>query len=129
MKEWYKMIEIGLHDSPLELMDDIEFYTNLRSELRLLEHRIDDTTITLKFDCLEQVHQIRVLVDDLNTLAPLSKVFERTALVKFRLWTEIYLPAWYYIHDLVIEKNPKETESLWQAKFKVTVSLKDKINV
>ena len=110
-------------------MDDIEFYTNLRSELRLLEHRIDDTTITLKFDCLEQVHQIRVLVDDLNTLAPLSKVFERTATVKFRAWTEIVLPAWYYIHDLVIEKNPLESESLWQANFKVTVSLKDKINV
>jgi hypothetical protein len=123
------IIELGLHDSPLELMDEIEFYTNLRSGLRLKEQVASDNTITLHFDCLEQIHQIRVLVDDLNTLAPLSKCFERTAIIKFRSWTEIVLPAWYYIHDLVIEKNPLESESLWQANFKVTVSLKDKSHV
>jgi hypothetical protein len=123
------MIELGLQDNTIELMDDIEFYTNLKSGLRLREQQVDDLTISLFFDCLEQTHEARVLIDDLDVIAPLSKVFERTALVKFRAWTDIYLPAWYYITDLQIEKNQDESVSLWQARFKVTVSLKDKSNV
>lgn len=126
MKEWYKMIELGLHENPIELMDDIEFYTNFKSGLRLREQQVDDLKISLFFDCLEQTHEARVLVDSLDVIAPLSRVFERTALVKFRAWTDIYLPAWYYITDLVIEKNQDESVSLWQARFKVTVSLKEK---
>lgn len=126
MKEWYKMIELGLHENPIELMDDIEFYTNFKSALRLREQQVDNLKISLFFDCLEQTHEARVLVDNLDVIAPLSRVFERTALVKFRAWTDIYLPAWYYITDLVIEKNQDESVSLWQARFKVTVSLKEK---
>jgi hypothetical protein len=126
MKEWYKMIELGLHENPIELMDDIEFYTNFKSGLRLKEQQVDDLKISLFFDCLEQTHEARVLIDSLDVIAPLSRVFERTALVKFRAWTDIYLPAWYYITDLVIEKNQDESVSLWQARFKVTVSLKEK---
>lgn len=120
------MIELGLHENPIELMDDIEFYTNFKSGLRLREQQVDDLKISLFFDCLEQTHEARVLVDSLDVIAPLSRVFERTALVKFRAWTDIYLPAWYYITDLVIEKNQDESVSLWQARFKVTVSLKEK---
>lgn len=126
MKEWYKMIELGLHENPIELMDDIEFYTNFKSGLRLREQQVDNLKISLFFDCLEQTHEARVLIDNLDVIAPLSRVFERTALVKFRAWTDIYLPAWYYITDLVIEKNQDESVSLWQARFKITVSLKEK---
>lgn len=120
------MIDLGLQDNTIEIMNDLEFYTNLKSTLRLREQQAQEDRIVLFFDTTEQVFNVRICIDDLNIVSHLPKVFERTAKVMFRAWTEIHLPAWYYIEELVIEKNQDEEESLWQAKCKVTVSLKER---
>lgn len=123
------MIDLGIQDNTIEIINDLEFYSQNKSELRLKERQIEDNKITLYFDCLAQSFDVRICVDDLTVLAQLPKAFERNARIHFRAWTEVHLPAWYYIDDLVIEKNPDEDESLWQARCRLIVSLQERKNV
>lgn len=123
------MIDLGLQDNTIEIINDLEFYSQNKSELRLKERQEEEDRLILFFESITQSFSIRICIDDLTVIAQLPKVFERTARVRFRAWTEVHLPAWYYIDDLVIEKNQDHEESLWQAKFKLIVSLKERKNV
>ena len=120
------MIDIGIQDNIIEILDDIEFYCSLRSQLALQEKQVDDNRITLFFQDIEQHFELRLSIDDLDIINNLPKKFERMFPFKFRIFTEISFPSWYYIDEVQITRHPDQDEGKWLVHLKVCVSLKEK---
>lgn len=120
------MIDIGIQDNIIEILDDIEFYCSLRSQLALQEKQVDATRITLFFQDIEQDFDLRMSIDDLVILDNLPKKFERMFPFKFRIFTEISFPSWYYINGVQITRHPDQDEGRWLVHLKVCVSLTEK---
>lgn len=120
------MIDIGIQDNIIEILDDIQFFCSLRSQLALQEKQVDDTRITLFFQDIEQQFDVRMSIDDLDIINHLPKKFERMFPFKFRIFTEISFPSWYYIDDVQIIRHPDQDEGKWLVHLKITVSLTEK---